>query len=123
MKARSLCDQHGIPKVKNERTRMSQIGGAGVMSKENKDEVLRDVQRLTQFELRNMYRAKKDEAKPKAKISQQSIQWTEEIQHALRHASRFTRSNELQANLEIIAKSFTSMMPTSPANEIRFRMN
>ena len=125
MKVRCLCDQHSIQKEK-----MNELGWAklaevsGVMTKENKDEVLHDVQQLTQAELRNKYRAKKDDAKPKAKISQQTtIKWTEEIEQALRHASRFTRSNELQANLEFIAKSFTSMMPTTPEHEIRFSMN
>lgn len=124
MKVRCLCDQHSIQKEK-----MNELGWAklaevsGVMTKENKDEVLQDVQQLTQAELRNKYRGKKDDAKPNAKKSQQTIKWTEEIEQALRHASRFTRSNELQANLEFIAKSFTNMMPTTPEHENRFSMN
>jgi hypothetical protein len=124
MKVRSLCDRHSIPREK-----MNELGWAklaeisGAINEENKDAVLQDVQELTQAELRSKYRAKEEDAKSDAKTPQQSIQWTEEIEQALRHASRFTRSNDLQANLEFIAKSFTTMMPTAPEHDIRFSMN
>lgn len=124
MKVRCLCDQHSIPREK-----MNELGWAklaeisGAITNENKDDVLQDVHELTQAELRNKYRTKKDDAKLDAKSSRQLVKWTEEIEQALRHASRYTRSNELQANLEFIAKSFTTMMPTAPDRDIRFSMN
>lgn len=121
LKVRRVCDKHSIPPEKIQECGWSKLAEvAKKLTDENKDELLSEVCQLSLAELREKYRTPSTNANSPSKKSKKIV-FTEEICEALRHAARFTRSDELQTNLEYVAQQFQVLMPHTP--EIEYSRN
>jgi hypothetical protein len=92
---------------------------AGIITKENKEEVLQDVSAMSQKELRAKYGTANE--RKNARKCQQKIVISEEILAAIQQAARFTHQDDLQVNLDFIATQFKLLHPVTP--EPRFSLN
>lgn len=115
IKVRRMCETHNIPREKMEESGWSKLAEvAKNITPENKDQLLTDVAELSLAELRAKHRDPASDGKKPPKKEKETIIWTEEIEEAIRHASRFTRSIDRQTNLEYIAQQFKVLAPVSP---------
>ena len=121
LKTRRLCDKHNIPKEQMLQCGWSKLAEVEkVLTETNKDAVLADVSQLSLADLREKYRGTEARAGlPKEKP--QAIVLTAEIQAALNQAAWFTGSEDLQTNLEFMAKKFREHVPQKP--QPHFSMN
>ncbi|MBL8889807.1 MAG: hypothetical protein JNL67_07490 [Planctomycetaceae bacterium] len=121
LKVRRMCDEHSIPPEKLAEcgwSKMAEI--AKHVTSANKDVLMQEVAELSLTQLREKYRAPVRSEKTTEKKNSQVV-LSEEVNQALRHAARFTRCDDLQTNLEFVAKQFQLLMPRSP--EIQFSRN
>lgn len=123
-KVQRMCCEQGVSKEQMEELGWAKLAEvADTITPENKEAVLKDVSELSLSELRKKQRETKALAKgEQKKPTKPTIVFTEEIQEALRHAARFTKSDDTQTNLEFIAKNFKLLMPHAPPAP-RFSLN
>ena len=124
IKVHQMCNEQSISRDRVEKLGWSKLAEiAKSVTPENKESLLADVEQLSLAKLRDKHRTKKGAGETKKSKAEHSIVWSQEIEEAIRQASRFTRSNELQVNLEFIASKFKSLMPLAPDRDIQFSNN